>query len=140
MSSEKLLHWRKITKGAHYHNGIAGKQKVEFNGMLKAPLSELSSPINRRQFVCVDDHSVNDPNTDVGSMLAVVPDDDDPTKFNIVNPGTGKKINETPMELEKAEEISGVSYDLPVPEEKKVNKVKKKTKMKPKKKAVSKSK
>lgn len=130
MYTEKILRWRKTTKGRHYHNGIAGKQVVMFNEILKATASELSSPIIRRQFVCVDNASLNDPSADMGNMLKIVPDEKNPGKFNIVNPVTEKVINDSPMELKKAEDVSGVSYEGKKEPEKKEEK---KPKMKSKK-------
>ena len=65
------------------------------------------SPRQRKQFICISDKQLDNKN-DAGSMLSVVPDPINTGKYNIINPVTGKPINEIPLEKEKAEEISGV--------------------------------
>lgn len=83
--------------------------KIDKDGII-ACTEGFFSPRQRKQFICISDKQV-DNKTDTGVMLSVVPDPINIGKYNIINPITGKSINEIPLEKEKAEEISGVKAE-----------------------------
>lgn len=92
-----ILRFKKITKGVHIQN----RKMYKFGDILECKQSDLS-PIAKRHFKCLDKVAEKEE-----SAINLKVEKTKDGKYNVINPGTGKAINEKALSKEDAERISG---------------------------------
>ncbi len=98
--------WRKITGGTHYHDD---GQVVKFDEILYANREELSER-NQRKFELLtranDKPRRKKKEVDNGKQVDIIQSETVSGKFDVINPDTGKKINEVPLTAAGAKKLA----------------------------------